>query len=43
MLPVNQVLKLLEDGGYSKYNKVIEKILSESDDATSLDIASAFI
>ena len=38
---VNQVLRLLDAGGYSKYNKVIEKILSESDDATSLDIASA--
>ncbi len=39
---VNQVLGLLEAGGYSKYNKIIEKILSESsEDATSLDIASA--
>ncbi|MEL7658294.1 MAG: DEAD/DEAH box helicase, partial [Bacillota bacterium] len=38
---VNQVLSLLENGGYSKYNKVIERILSESDDTTSLDIASA--
>lgn len=37
---VKQVLNLLDAGGYSKYNKVIEKILSESDDATSLDIAS---
>lgn len=37
---VNQVLSLLEEGGYSKYNKVIEKILTESDDATSLDVAS---
>lgn len=37
----NQVLALLEGGGFSKYNKVIEKILEESDDATSLDIASA--
>lgn len=37
---VNQVLNLLEEGGYSKYNKVIEKILTESDDATSLDVAS---
>lgn len=39
---VNQVLNLLEEGGYSKYNKVIEKILteSESDDVTSLDVAS---
>jgi ATP-dependent RNA helicase DeaD len=37
----NQVLSLLEGGGFSKYNKVIEKILEESEDATSLDIASA--
>ena len=37
---ISQVLALLEAGGYSKYNKVIEKILLESDDATSLDIAS---
>jgi len=36
----NQVLELLEEGGYSKYNKAIEKILSESNDATSLDVAS---
>ena len=36
----NQVLELLEDGGYSKYNKVIERILSQSDNATSLDIAA---
>ncbi len=35
-----QVLELLEDGGYSKYNKVIERILSESDNATSMDIAA---
>ena len=38
---VNQVLSLLDAGGYSKYNKVIEKILTESNDATSMDIASA--
>ena len=38
---VNQVLSLLEEGGYSKYNKVIEKILAESDDAASIDVASA--
>lgn len=36
----NQVVALLKAGGYSKYDKVIEKILFESDDATSLDIAS---
>ncbi len=36
----NQVLDLLEAGGYSKYNKVIEQILFKSDDATSLDVAS---
>lgn len=37
---VNGVLELLEAGGYSKYNKVIEKILEASNDATTLDIAS---
>lgn len=37
---VNQVLKLLEEGGHQKYHKTIEKILSESDDATSLDVAA---
>lgn len=36
----NQVLALLESGGYSKYSKAIEKILSASNDATSLDVAS---
>ena len=36
----NQVLDLLEAGGYSKYSKVIEQILFKSDDATSLDVAS---
>jgi ATP-dependent RNA helicase DeaD len=36
----NQVLTLLEAGGYSKYSKVIEQILFKSDDATSLDVAS---
>ena len=37
---VNQVLNQLNEGGHSKYNLTIEKILSESDDATTLDIAS---
>lgn len=37
---INDVLQLLEAGGYSKYNKVIEKILEASNDATTLDIAS---
>ncbi len=36
----NQVVELLEAGGYSKYTKVIEQILFKSDDATSLDVAS---
>ncbi|MBR0598837.1 DEAD/DEAH box helicase [Sinanaerobacter chloroacetimidivorans] len=38
---VNQVVSLLEDGGYSKYHNAIEKILTEADDVTSLDVAAA--
>ncbi|WP_037372087.1 DEAD/DEAH box helicase [Anaerovorax odorimutans] len=37
----NEVLQQLEKGGYSKYNSVIERILEASDDATTLDVASA--
>lgn len=36
----NQVVELLKAGEYSKYTKVIEQILFQSDDATSLDVAS---
>lgn len=37
---INEVLTLLKQGAYSKYHSVIERILSESEDATSLDIAA---
>jgi len=37
---VKQILSALELGGYSKYNTIVEKILEESDDATTMDIAS---
>jgi len=37
---VKQILTALELGGYSKYNTIVEKILEESDDATTMDIAS---
>lgn len=37
---VKQILTALEKGGYSKYNTIVEKILEESDDATTMDIAS---
>ncbi|MGI6731485.1 MAG: DEAD/DEAH box helicase [Anaerovoracaceae bacterium] len=37
---VNQVLKQLSEGGHSKYDITIERILSEADDATTLDVAS---
>jgi len=37
---VKQILTALEQGGHSKYNTIIEKILEESDDSTMMDIAS---
>jgi len=37
---VKQILTALELGGYSKYNAIIEKILEESEDATTMDVAS---
>lgn len=38
---VGEVLSLLEDNGrYTKYHPVIEKILEESSDATTLDVAA---
>ena len=37
---VHRVLKLLEEGGYHKYHAAIEKILAESEEATSLDVAA---
>lgn len=37
---LKQVLSALEQGGYSKYNVIIEKLLEESNDATTMDIAS---
>ena len=37
---VSQVTELLEEGGYDKYSKIIERILERAEDATSLDIAS---
>ena len=36
---VNQVLKQLSEGGHSKYDITIERILSEADD-DNLDVAS---
>ena len=36
----NQVLALLEEGGYEKYNSYIDRILTASDDATTMDIAA---
>ena len=36
-----QVIGLIKEGDYSKYNSVIEKILNECDEITSIDIASA--
>ncbi|MDD4121876.1 MAG: DEAD/DEAH box helicase, partial [Eubacteriales bacterium] len=39
---IQEVLKLLETSkGYTKYLSVIEKILTESDDTTTLDVAAA--
>jgi len=37
---VKQILTALELGGHSKYNAIVEKILEESEDATTMDIAS---
>jgi ATP-dependent RNA helicase DeaD len=37
---VKQILTALDLGGYSKYNVIIEKILEESEDATTMDVAS---
>ncbi|MDD4565004.1 MAG: DEAD/DEAH box helicase [Eubacteriales bacterium] len=38
---IQEVLKLLETSeGYTKYTPVIERILTESDDATTLDVAA---
>lgn len=36
-----EVIATLASGGYSKYTEAIERILEESDDITTLDIASA--
>lgn len=38
---VGKVIGLLEDEDYKKYNTAIEKILSETEDYTTLDVASA--
>lgn len=38
---VNQVLRVLKEGGHVKYHTAVEKILDESDDVTSLDVAAA--
>jgi ATP-dependent RNA helicase DeaD len=38
---VQSVVTMLEAGGYSKYDKVIEKTLSQAEEATALDVASA--
>ena len=37
----DKVMRQLEKGGYSKYNNVIERILEECDEATTLDVAAA--
>lgn len=36
-----EVMAMLQKGGYSKYTAAIEQILEESDDITTLDIAAA--
>ncbi|WP_130864035.1 DEAD/DEAH box helicase [Bacilliculturomica massiliensis] len=36
-----KVVARLAEGGYSKYNNVIERILEESEEATTLDLAAA--
>jgi len=38
---INSVVTTLEAGGYSKYDKIIEKILMQTEEATTLDVASA--
>lgn len=38
---ISEVMKTLGEGGYSKYTEAIERILEESDDITTLDIAAA--
>lgn len=40
-LAAEKVVKALEKGGYSKYTSVIERILEESYNATTLDVAAA--
>jgi len=37
---VSEVLELLEENKHQKYTKVIERILAEADNATSIDIAA---
>jgi len=37
---IKSVLTMLEAGGYSKYDKIIEKILMQTEEATTLDVAS---
>lgn len=38
---INKVVDLLNAGNYSQYDKVIEKILMETEDTSSLDVACA--
>lgn len=37
---IKSVVTLLEAGGYSKYDKIIERILMQTEEATTLDVAS---
>jgi ATP-dependent RNA helicase DeaD len=37
---IKSVVTMLEAGGYSKYDKIIEKILMQTEEATTLDVAS---
>ena len=37
---IKSVVTMLEAGGYSKYDKIIEKILMQAEEATTLDVAS---
>ncbi len=37
---IKSVVTMLEAGGYSKYDKIIEKILLQTEEATTLDVAS---
>ncbi|MBN7771941.1 DEAD/DEAH box helicase [Clostridium aminobutyricum] len=38
---IQEVMAMLDKGGYSKYTTAIEQILEDSDDITTLDIAAA--